>query len=115
MFHLSCPKENIHCQEHISLKNKVFCKKKEFLFIDSTSVFTIINDKVNQSLFNDEIRLNKESSTALGKQLSAGIRKILSISITSREQIYRPSKEHKNFRAAQMNVQNNYPVTVYYI
>jgi hypothetical protein len=111
-YHLSCPKEKIYCQKKISLKNKVFCKNKKFFFIDSTSAFTIINDKVNQSLFFDKIRLNKESSTALGRQISAGMRKI--ISTTSREQINRPSREHKNFQKCPMyRITIQHPFTIY--
>jgi hypothetical protein len=62
-----------------------------------------------QSFFYDEIRLNKECSAVLKRQLNAGIRKILGISsITTRDQINRPSKEHIHFRnvkSRQINAQ----------
>jgi hypothetical protein len=36
-------------------------------------------DNVNQNLYYDEVQLNKEGSAILGKQINAGIRKILGI------------------------------------
>jgi lysophospholipase L1-like esterase len=92
-------KKNI--DEANSLLEKL-CKNKGFLFLDNSSAF-MKYDKVNQNLYYDEVQLNKEGSAILGRQINAGIRKILGInSYSSRQQENNFSTERVNFRNANI-------------